>query len=254
MAVVLTSRWPGVNADDYERLRREVTSEGSYPASLLVQVAAVDGGDLVLTEVWDSEGEAAEFRRLRLEPASRRIGLPGVPEVSKLEVHRILGPGGRPTARSARRVLVVANQTLGSPGLEAEMRRRSAEGSCVFHLLVPATPGRDLMLSATAAEEAGDLFLQDQLMQRSWEQARRILEEHVEALRRRGLDVTGEVGLADPALAVRSVLGRRRFDEVILSTLPSGISRWLGMDLPTRLRKSVDIPLTVVSSEQQKAS
>ena len=248
VAVLLTTRWPGVSVDGYETLRRAITAEGPFPSSLVVQVVAASSDGLVLTEVWDSVHDAETFRRGRLGEAASRVGIAPPPAPAVLDVHRILGPGGRPSARNARRVLLVANQTLGTVALEAEMHKRSAQGSYVFHLLVPAVPVPDAATRPGTVEATGDLFLEDQRMQHSWEQARQILDEHLDALRRRGLDVTGEVGSADPFLAVRSVLSRRRFDEVILSTLPSGISRWLGMDLPRRLRRSLDIPLTVVTA------
>lgn len=38
-------------------------------------------------------------------------------------------------------------------------------------------------------------------------------------------------------------------DEVIVSTLPMGMSRWLGEDVPSRLRDSVPVPVTVVTQE-----
>ncbi|HZU71913.1 MAG TPA: hypothetical protein VE990_04005 [Acidimicrobiales bacterium] len=247
MAVILTTSWPGLTPDDYERLRQELMREGSLPEALRLQIAAVQGTQLYVTEVWESARAADEFRSGRLARAVRRAGIdpPGPPEV--MEVHRILGPAGRPTARASRRVLVVANKTLGSRALEAELRRQAEAGPCVFHLLVPAAPPGVADLPGEANLE--DPFLQDQLMQASLEQARQLLDEHLEALRRSGIDATGEVGLADPATAVRFVVGRRRFDEVILSTLPSGLSRWLGMDLPSRLRRMLEVPLTVVTAE-----
>lgn len=246
MAVTLTTRWVGLAPEDYERLRQELMKEAPVPEALRLQIAAVSGADLVVTEVWESHRTAEEFRSGPLSRALRRAGIdaPESPEV--LEVHRVLGPAGRPTARTSRRVLVVANQTLGSPVLEAELRRQAAAGPCVFHLLVPATPSGAPDVTGAGLE---DPFLQDQLMQASLEQARQLLDEHLDALRRSGIDATGEVGLADPATAVRFLIGRRRFDEVILSTLPAGLSRWLGMDLPSRLRRTLEVPLTVLTPE-----
>jgi hypothetical protein len=48
-------------------------------------------------------------------------------------------------------------------------------------------------------------------------------------------------------MAVRDALRRREVDEVIVSTLPRGLSRWLGEDVPSRLRDSVRVPVTVVT-------
>jgi len=251
MAVLLTTRWPGPSSEGYERLRQELMKGGLLPDAARLQVAAMDGPDLVLTEIWDSRAAAEAFRADRLGPAARRVGLEPPPAPEVLEVHRVLGPGGRSTAGTRRRVLVVANRTLGSTELEEEMRRRVAYGPSVFHLLVPASPLGVVAVAGAGVggQELEDPFLQDQLMQTSWENARQILDEHVDGLRRKGFDVTGEIGLADPATAVRLVVGRRRFDEVILSTLPAGLSRWLGMDLPSRLRRVLEVPLTVVTAD-----
>ena len=46
------------------------------------------------------------------------------------------------------------------------------------------------------------------------------------------------------------VTDERQVDEVILSTLPPGISRWLQMDVPSRLERAVDVPVAVVTQER----
>jgi YD repeat-containing protein len=48
--------------------------------------------------------------------------------------------------------------------------------------------------------------------------------------------------------AIEEALAQRRFGEIILSTLPPGISRWLAWDLPHRVRARTDVPLTVITS------
>ena len=50
-------------------------------------------------------------------------------------------------------------------------------------------------------------------------------------------------------MAVRDALRGREVDEVIVSTLPRGISRWLGEDVPSRLTDAVSVPVTVVSQD-----
>ena len=245
MACVLTYRWGGLSASKFEELRQELMKEAMLPDTLRLQLTAVDGTDLVFTEVWESRSAADSFRNGRLALAARSVGAPVPPEPSGLELHRVLGPAGRPTAAASRRVLVVANQSIGNPDLEQKMRRMAASGPCVFHLLVPAGP----LSPPTAEQDLEDPTLRDQLYQGAWEQARKLLDEHLNDLRIRGLDVTGEVGMADVVQAVRGLIDRRRFDEVILSTLPAGVSRWLGMDVPSRLRRLLDIPLTIITAE-----
>ncbi len=41
-------------------------------------------------------------------------------------------------------------------------------------------------------------------------------------------------------------MAAQNFDEIIISTLPSGISRWLGMDLPHRVERQFKLPVTTV--------
>ena len=75
------------------------------------------------------------------------------------------------------------------------------------------------------------------------------LEEVIGRLRTMGAEADGEVGDRDPVMAVRDALRGREVDEVIVSTLPKGMSRWLGEDVPSRLRDSVPVPVTVVTQE-----
>lgn len=133
-----------------------------------------------------------------------------------------------------RRYLVVANRTLlGEHLLERITVRRDTEES-TFHLVVPASPPDNNSLVYT--EGSAHLHAQERL------------DEALAALRQRGIEATGEVGDHDPVNAVRDVLLRdpSAFDEVILSTLPSGPSKWLRQDVPHRMTRAVDIPVVHV--------
>ena len=66
-------------------------------------------------------------------------------------------------------------------------------------------------------------------------------------MRATGVQADGEVGDRDPVTAVRDALRGRVIDEIIVSTLPQGISRWLTADVPTKIRESVPIPVAVVT-------
>jgi hypothetical protein len=81
--------------------------------------------------------------------------------------------------------------------------------------------------------------------------ARERLDEFLHRLKAMGVHASGEVGSRDPIEAVQDALRSHPVDEVILSTLPSGISRWLGQDVPTRLRGSVTVPVTVVTAARE---
>jgi len=79
------------------------------------------------------------------------------------------------------------------------------------------------------------------------------LNAYLEGLRSQGATADGEVGDRDPVAAARDASRDRDVGEVILSTLPAGISRWLRQDVPSRLRGAVTVPVTVVE-EQPAAS
>jgi hypothetical protein len=119
-------------------------------------------------------------------------------------------------------LLVVANVTAGSDELIDRLRDRAAQGACRFTLVMPAS-GAD----ASAR-----------------------LEEALERMREAGLDnVEGSVGDPDPVVAVMEAWDPMRFDEVVVSTLPTGSSRWLGLDLPHRLEKLTSVPVRHVVSQ-----
>jgi hypothetical protein len=134
-----------------------------------------------------------------------------------------------------RRYLVVANQTLLGERLLAEIRGRLAAGPCVFHLVVPATHARDHMVWT----EGHDRVI-----------AGARLTEALERFRTEGVAVDGEVGDASAMDAIRDVLHREPpFDEIILSTLPPGLSRWINQDLPHRIVRTFGVPLALVTAE-----
>jgi hypothetical protein len=124
------------------------------------------------------------------------------------------------------KVLVIANQTAGSEELLTAMGDRARGGSVEFTLLVPAGPS-------------------------ARDQARARLDAAVERMRAEGLEVTGELGHeSDPLAAVREAWDPRSYDEIIVSTLPTGVSRWLQVDLPHRVAKLTDAPVKHVVAQQ----
>jgi hypothetical protein len=142
-----------------------------------------------------------------------------------------------------RRYLVVANQTLGGEELWGAIRERIAEGDCHFHLLVPATPAAQLDPGSTT-EVAAHGGAGEDLGRRL---ARQRMRHELDRMRELGASVSGEIGVADPVDAVRVVLHRWEFDEVILSTLPGRRSRWLAADLPTKIRRGFKLQVTQVT-------
>jgi hypothetical protein len=128
-----------------------------------------------------------------------------------------------------RSYLIVANQTLAGPHLVSEARARAANGPSRFHLLVPARHD-----AARANWTEGEIHAHVQ----------KRLDEALERFRRAGLEATGEIGDESPVLAVGDVLRRETFDEVIVSTLPPGTSRWLKLDLPHRIARTHKVAVT----------
>ena len=145
--------------------------------------------------------------------------------------------------------LVVANQTLGGEPLMSEIRDRIARGPCEFIVVVPATYPTDLAATWTLPIDPAfgiEPIDTSEQIERARAQAEERLDRVLTDIRDCGATAVGELGDPDPMRAIEEVLERRAFDEVILSTLPAGISRWLGMDLPTRCERRVDIPVTTL--------
>ena len=109
-----------------------------------------------------------------------------------------------------RSVLVVANKTASSDGLRQELRSRAASGPTVFTLLLVAGRGQD---------------------------ADQLLGARLSELREDGLEAEGCVGESDPLFAILAVWDPAEYDEILLSTLPVGSSRWLRADLPRRVER-----------------
>ena len=146
------------------------------------------------------------------------------------------------------RILAVANQTLGSEDLAQKVRERVQAGATELWVLVPATHPRDQSQIAIAG--SGVVFpLQDGSEDAdAYALAERRLQAAQDRFRGLGVAVGGEVGDEDPFDALKDVLARREFDEVIVSTLPTGASHWLRTDLPSRVHRKFKLPVTTVTS------
>lgn len=138
-----------------------------------------------------------------------------------------------------RRYLIVANQTLGGEALVAKLKSLAAEGPASFHVLVPATHPRN-QWTWTEGE--------------SMAIARRRLEQALERFRDLGAEVSGDVGNERPIDAIGNVLREREIDEIVVSTLPAGASRWLKQDMPSRVKRAFGIPVTHVIGEPERAA
>ena len=135
------------------------------------------------------------------------------------------------------RVLVVANRTAATPGLIEAVRERAARGPAVFTLLVPHfAHGLHKVIDApdTDVSESEAVL----------ELAIPLLEEAA------GGRVEGIIGDPEPLAAIQDAVNLRGFDEIILSTLPARVSRWLKLDLPSKL-SGLGLPVTHVEAREQ---
>lgn len=134
-------------------------------------------------------------------------------------------------------VLVVANRTAGSPELLAALKQRVEEGPVKFHLLVPSTP-HGVSWAADMHSGGGE--------------AEEHLSAAVDRLRSEGLDVDdGKVGDPDPVAAVQDAVNFKEFDEIIVSTLPRTVSKWLRIDLPHRVEHATGKKVTHVEAKEE---
>ena len=136
-----------------------------------------------------------------------------------------------------RTYLIVANQTLASEALTDVIHARLADGPIRAIVVAPRERVGGLL---TSNETASHAAAQDRV------------DEIVARLQALGSEASGEVGDPDPVQAVKDAMREQPVDEIIVSTLPKGLSRWLGEDVPSRLRDAVGVPLTVVSQTEAR--
>ena len=124
---------------------------------------------------------------------------------------------------------------MGGEHLTDKVKECMADGGSTFHLVVPSTAPADHFWTEAEAQA----------------QARERLESALASLRELGAEVDGEVGDGNPMLAIEDAMREGGFDEIILSTLRPGISRWLKLDLPDRVKARFPIPVTHLIGEPE---
>jgi hypothetical protein len=136
------------------------------------------------------------------------------------------------------RVLVVAHRTAATGALLDAVRERVAWGPAQFTLLVPKT-----VHGLTRVMDPEDV---------SSEEAEAVLELALPLLEdAAGAPVEGLVGASDPLCAVEDAINLHGFDEVIVSTLPTRVSRWLHLDLPRKIA-GLGLPVRIVSAKERE--
>lgn len=164
-------------------------------------------------------------------------------------------PGHPPV--EVRRYLIVANRTLAGDIIPQLVSERADAGPAEFHLLVPATRSKETqrLLTGVADPMSGYTVVSpDDLAAariRDQEQAEQRLASFLVRLADHRDNLTSEVAGHDPFAAIGRVLERSAFDEIIISTLPGGVSRWLKMDLPSRVERAYGLPVVVINPPGQ---
>lgn len=137
-------------------------------------------------------------------------------------------------------VLVVAHQTAATPGLLEAVRKRAQQGEVTFHLVVPRQPHG--MHKVVDPQEAGV------------DEAQKVLDTALPKLSEAaGQEVTGSIGDSEPLMAIQDAVNLGDYDEIIISTLPLGVSRWLKLDLVSKCR-GLGLPVTHVQAETKVAA
>jgi hypothetical protein len=135
-----------------------------------------------------------------------------------------------------RHCLVVAHQTLDSPRLGEVMLEETSREPCTFHLVVPVTSKGEGLTYTDAQVRAS---------------AQERLNQALSSFRMEGFAVDGEVGGPSPVDSVADAIlrdGPDHYDLVIVSTLPHAISRWLRIDVPTRIQRATGLPVRHVEA------
>ena len=226
-------RLVGGSADSWEQAARNGVAEAAKTITGLESARVTDMDALI-------GDDGVVSYRLELEVAfqvdrSRPSPVTGAPDVT------------------VRRYLIVANETLARDQIPRLVADRHAQGPSEFHILVPATRSKETrQLTAMAGDPLSgyavtDVVGLDDAIARDREEAAARLATFTAKLGEQGVDFTSEIGGPDPFQAILHVMLRSSFDEIIISTLPSSVSRWLRIDLPSRVRRAYSIPVVVVT-------
>jgi nucleotide-binding universal stress UspA family protein len=153
----------------------------------------------------------------------RRPGVSRAPTTTPVPVEHAPGE---------RRILVVANETVGGEALRDCIRQKT-EGARGSVLVV--SPALNSRLKH---------WVSDEDPARAEAQAR--LDASLARLRDAGLDARGEVGDSDPLQAIEDALRTFGADELIISTHPEGRSHWLERRVVETARERFAVPVTHV--------
>lgn len=139
-----------------------------------------------------------------------------------------------------RRVLVVANETVGGEELMDAIGELAVAGKTRFYVVSPALNSR--LKTWTSDEDPARLAAQKRL------------DATLERLSSLDVEAHGKVGDVDPLVAVEDAVRLFRPQEIVVSTHPKGRSNWLERGVVNALRERYDVPVThvVVDLEARK--
>jgi len=138
----------------------------------------------------------------------------------------------RPSAPGERRILVIANETVGGRTLRDLIHERAVGG---HEEVLVVTPALNSPLRHWASDEDGARAAAQERLERS-----------LGRLRDLGVQARGEVGDGDPLQAMEDALRTFGADEIIISTHPEGRSHWLERGVVTKARERFAVPITHV--------
>jgi hypothetical protein len=154
-----------------------------------------------------------------------------------------------------RRYLVVANQTLQAAELRDELGKRISAGPCSFFVTVPDTKAAQYdpvavggMLPQPGMWWWATYYARPATDEEATAQARERLSLILDGLAALGVPVEGDLGSANPLEAIGTACAGRQFDEIIMTTLPQHVSRWLRADLPHQAQRRFGLPVTTIIS------
>jgi nucleotide-binding universal stress UspA family protein len=152
----------------------------------------------------------------------------------RVEVPRQTAPAHR-GGPDERRILVVANETVGGQALRERIRDRSSGYRTEVLVVTPAlnTPLKHWASDEDAARAQAEQRLQDSLAR----------------LREAGIEANGEIGDGDPLQAIEDAVRTFGPDEIIISTHPEGRSHWLERGVVTNARERFAVPITHVVTD-----
>ena len=126
------------------------------------------------------------------------------------------------------RLLLIANRTCPCPDVLEEVRRR-------------ATTGGDVLVVAPALNRRLAHWVSD--TDAAVSAARERLERAIAWLHDAGIEAHGEVGDADPVVAIQDALAGFAATEIVISTHPPERSNWLEKDIVRRAGESSGLPI-----------